>query len=81
MEGRILNTVHDSIIAEFPPEETEAFHELSQQCLMDDVYSYLHDVYDIDLTVPLGCGVTVGTHWGSKEEVKYQSAPPVTTDP
>lgn len=81
VQARILNTVHDSIIAEFPPEETEIFHELSQQCLMDDVYSYLHDVYNIDLTVPLGCGVTVGTHWGSKDEVQYTASKElVTTD-
>lgn len=73
-EGReinVLNTVHDSIIAEFPPEETENFHRLSRQCLIDDVYRYLHEVYAIDLVVPLGCGVTVGTHWGSKDETVY----------
>lgn len=79
LQTRILNTVHDSIIAEFPPEEKEIFHELSQQCLIDDVYSYLHDVYDIDLTVPLGCGVTVDTHWGSKNEVKYEASPELVT--
>jgi DNA polymerase I-like protein with 3'-5' exonuclease and polymerase domains len=79
VQCRILNTVHDSIIAEFPPEETEMFHELSQQCLIDDVYSYLHDVYNIDLTVPLGCGVSVGEHWGSKDETQYSASKELVT--
>jgi DNA polymerase I-like protein with 3'-5' exonuclease and polymerase domains len=71
IQCRILNTVHDSIIAEFPPEEIEDFHALSQQCLMDDVYRYLHDVYNIDLIVPLGCGVKVATHWSGPDAPKY----------
>jgi DNA polymerase I-like protein with 3'-5' exonuclease and polymerase domains len=70
----IVNTVHDSIVVELPPEEKEAFHELSRQCLIDDVYRTMSSLYGVRLTVPLGCGVSVGTHWGSKDETKY-SAP------
>jgi len=63
----IVNTVHDSIIAEFPPEETEAFHELSKQSLIDDVYRSLWDLYGIRFVVPLAAGVKAGTHWNGPD--------------
>jgi DNA polymerase-1 len=69
----IVNTVHDSIVVELPPEEKEAFHELSRQSLIDDVYSGMSALYGIRLTVPLGAGVTVGSHWGSKDETVYSA--------
>jgi DNA polymerase I-like protein with 3'-5' exonuclease and polymerase domains len=67
----IVNTVHDSIIVELPEEEIEDFHRLAQQCLIDDVYPYLEQVYGVKLTVPLGCGVMTGPNWGSKDETTY----------
>lgn len=69
----IVNTVHDSIIVELPPEEVEAFHELAQQCLIEDVYPYLEKVYGVKLTVPLGAGVMTGPNWGSKDETVYNA--------
>ena len=69
----IVNTVHDSIIVELPPEELDAFHELSQQCLIEDIYPYLEKVYGVKLTVPLGAGVMTGTHWGAKDESVYNA--------
>jgi DNA polymerase I-like protein with 3'-5' exonuclease and polymerase domains len=69
----IVNTIHDSIITELPEEEKEKFHKLAQQCLIDDVYNYLRCTYNIALTVPLGCGVTTGEHWGAKDETKYEA--------
>jgi DNA polymerase I-like protein with 3'-5' exonuclease and polymerase domains len=67
----LVNTVHDSIIAELPEDEVEDFHELMQQCLIRDVYPYLDRVYGMKFGVPLGAGVTVGTHWSQGEEDKY----------
>lgn len=69
----IVNTIHDSIIVELPPEEVDAFHELARQCLIDDVYPYLEKVYNVKLTVPLGCGVTTAPNWGSKDETVYNA--------
>jgi len=69
----IVNTVHDSIIVELPPEEVDAFHELAKQCLIEDVYPLLKQLYDVQLTVPLGAGVMVGPNWGSKDETVYQA--------
>ena len=67
----IVNTVHDSIIVELPEEEVDEFHRLAQQCLIEDVYPYLEEVYGVKLTVPLGCGVMTGPNWGSKDETVY----------
>lgn len=73
---QLVNTIHDSIIAEVPPDEVDAFHDLARQCLIDDVYPYLRRVYNVNLTVPLGCEVTYGEHWGSKDhETKYEASP------
>lgn len=73
----IVNTIHDSIITELPVEETEAFHELAQRCLIEEVYAYLNDVYGVKLTVPLGTGVMQGPSWSGKDakasEVKYEA--------
>lgn len=63
----IVNTVHDSIIVELPPEEVEDFHELARKCLIEDVYPYLEKVYNMQFTVPLGAGVKVGSHWNDKD--------------
>lgn len=68
----LINSIHDSIIVELPEEELETFHQLAQQCLVLDVYNSLKAIYGVSLTVPLGCGVTSGTHWGAKNETKYE---------
>ena len=76
LELLLVNTIHDSIIAEGPDsdEVREEWHKLAQQSLINDVYFYLQEVYGIHLTVPLGCSVADGTHWGSKDETKYEAA-------
>lgn len=77
MQSFLVNTVHDSIIAELHPEEADAWHTIAEQCLIQDVYDVLQVLYGISLTVPLGAGVMVGTHWANKEakdgEVVYQA--------
>ena len=73
MESFIVNTVHDSIIAEIHPDEVELFHEVAKECLIKDAYYLMEKLYGVRLTVPLGAGVMVGTHWGSKDETVYQA--------
>lgn len=70
----IVNTIHDSIIVEVPPDEIDDFTRLSRQCLIDDVYPYLEQVYGIKLSVPLGCGVSVSDNWSEGEEEKYEAS-------
>jgi hypothetical protein len=73
----LVNTVHDSIIAELHPSEVEAWHELARTCFISDTYSILRSLYGIELTVPLGAGVMVGSHWANDEakasEVVYEA--------
>ena len=74
LQMRIVNTIHDSIIVLLPEEEKKAFHALAKVCLIDRVYEYLAHVYNVRLTVPLGCSVSTGKHWGSKDETKYEAS-------
>lgn len=73
MRSFLVNTVHDSIIAELHPEEVDLWHEIARQCLIVDAYSMMERLYGLALTVPLGAGVTTGTNWGAKNETKYEA--------
>jgi DNA polymerase I-like protein with 3'-5' exonuclease and polymerase domains len=79
MESFLVNTVHDSIIAELHPDEVDQWHEVAKQCLIVDCYDILESLYKVELTVPLGAGVMVGTHWANKEakdnETVYEADP------
>jgi hypothetical protein len=73
-----VNTVHDSIIAELHPDEVEDWHTIAQTCLIDDCYDILVKLYDVRLTVPLGAGVMISTHWAdkvAKDSEKVYNAP------
>lgn len=77
MKSFLINTVHDSIIGELHPDEVDLWHELAQKTLITDCYMMMKKLYDLDLTVPLGAGVMIGTHWGDKvakdSEVVYEA--------
>ena len=77
MDSFLVNTVHDSIIAELKPSEVSLWHEIAKQCLITDAYKMIKDLYGVELTVPLGAGVTVDRAWGSKAakdgEVVYEA--------
>lgn len=77
-EARMLlvNTVHDSIICEIPPEERELFKELVVYSLCDSVYKYLDNVYNLQFNVPLGAGIKIGTYWGEGVEDKINAVEP-----
>ena len=59
----IVNTVHDSIITELPPEEVEDFDQLCYKAMVEEVYGYLDKIYNIELSVPLAAGVSHGERW------------------
>lgn len=77
MKSFLVNTVHDSIIAEVHPDEVDLWHEIAKQCLIEDVYDVLESLYGVALTVPLGAGVMVGSHWSNAQakqsEVVHQA--------
>lgn len=60
---KIVNTVHDSIIVDMPPHLVDRFSQYMALSMMDDVYHLLKTLYNVDLTVPLGVGIKVGSHW------------------
>lgn len=70
LQMEIVNTVHDSIVCEVPPDEVEIFKQLSVECLTYRVYEYLERIYGIDFYVPLGVGIKIGEYWGEAEEEK-----------
>jgi DNA polymerase I-like protein with 3'-5' exonuclease and polymerase domains len=71
----LVNTIHDSVIAELPPEEEEIFRELAEYCFTVACFDYLHRVYGVRFTVPLGCETKVGSHWSQGEERKFDLDP------
>jgi DNA polymerase I-like protein with 3'-5' exonuclease and polymerase domains len=64
----LVNTVHDSVVAELHPGAADEFREIVKLAFTDDVYRYLRRVYGMDFDVPLGSECKIGTHWG--EEIK-----------
>ena len=76
MESFLVNTVHDSAIAELHPDEKAEFTELCRYAFCDLVYHYLKEVYDIEFNVPLGVGVKIGKNWGKGDEVVCAPMPP-----
>lgn len=60
----LTNTIHDSVTCEVPPHEIELFQVSAVQSFTTDVYDYLLKVYGLKMTVPLGVGIKMGTHWG-----------------
>ncbi len=71
----LVNTVHDSIICELPPEEQPWWKALSYQCFTHDTYEYLSNVYGVSFTVPLGVEVKAGSHWGEGKGEAFDVAP------
>ena len=72
-EMLIVNTVHDSVICEMPEEEVPIFHALAERCFLQEVYTYLRNIYYVEMTVPLATGVKVAPRWGvTDEETLYQ---------
>lgn len=63
----LVNTIHDSVIAEVKPELMVEYSRLVAQSMLDDAYDYCRQVYGIEMTTPLGIGISAGTHWSSKE--------------
>lgn len=65
MESFIVNTVHDSEIAEVHPEETEKYDEIARKAFEDYPIFYLKEVYDIDFMIPLEAEIDGGKWWHS----------------
>lgn len=76
MKSFLINTVHDSAVAELCPGEQEQFKDFGQEAMTTDTYQYLEDVYGIQFNLPLGTGCEWGERWSEGDEINYQLAPP-----
>jgi DNA polymerase I-like protein with 3'-5' exonuclease and polymerase domains len=70
--AKIVNTVHDSVVAEVREKDVDKYVDASISCWGSDTYRYLKDVYGLEMFVPLGMGAKVALHWGdTKDEQKF----------
>lgn len=68
MESFLVNTVHDSALAEIHPDERELFSQFAVQSMEKEVYHYLEKVYSLDFYVPLEAEVTLNNYWSNSPE-------------
>lgn len=71
VDAHILNTVHDSVVADVAEKDVDKYKQIVIECFLDDTYSYLERVYNHTMFVPLGVGITTGTHWGEGTEESH----------
>ena len=74
IDVQFVNTIHDSVICYVRENHVAKFEQLAKRAFTDDVYEYLSLHYGMDFNMPLGCGLTVGLHWGVGDEIKYDDA-------
>lgn len=67
----LVNTVHDSIIAEVRPDRVELWRQLGIKAMVFATYEFLERVYGYRLNVPLGIGEKTGERWGDKKAVEH----------
>jgi DNA polymerase I-like protein with 3'-5' exonuclease and polymerase domains len=71
-QTEIVNTVHDSAIAEVAPGEERLWQQVSLQSFTTDVYRYLDQVYGVQFNVPLGAGIIIGDRWNSPGSIETE---------
>ena len=64
----LINTVHDSIIAEVIKEELERYKDLVAWATTDGVYHFYKQLHDLDFVVPLETEFSVHTYWSDSEK-------------
>ncbi len=75
MQSYLINTIHDSAIAEIAPDEGDLWVELCKEAFTTHVFNYLKRVYAIQFICPLGIETKAGTNWGTGEGIEYDLDP------
>ena len=70
---RLVNTVHDSIVAEVPENMLQYYKGVLEQAFTKDIYLLIERLYDRKLKIPLGVGIKAAEHWGEGEEEKLEA--------
>lgn len=68
MQTFIINTIHDSVIAEVHPEEKDRFNELCSLSLQKDVLYLLKKLYNMDFSVPLDIEIKHSKFWNDSDK-------------
>ena len=66
LESLLINTIHDSMITDENPAETEELNEITVTAFGTEVIEYLDRVYGIQFDVPLIVDVEGSSNWGYK---------------
>lgn len=72
MRAFLVNTIHDSSVAEVPLEEREQYEEIVKIAYTDDVYAYLKKCYEIEWDVPLETEAEGSVHWNDSADWREQ---------
>ena len=72
LDAVLINTVHDSVVADVADEDIEAYKAVVKDAWLTRTYNYLERVYGVTMRVPLAVGVKIARHWGdTKQELKF----------
>ena len=64
----IVNTIHDSIVAEVDKTDLDKYRKIVIDCFTRDIYWLVERLYGMKLKVPLGVDIKAGTHWGEVQD-------------
>lgn len=73
LKSFIVNTVHDSIIAEIHPNEIEIWKKICETSFLKDTYQLIETLYGVTITVPLAVEIKIGDRWGQGDEIVYEA--------
>lgn len=59
----IVNTVHDSMITDEDPAETEEINEITNHAFSTETVQYMKKVYGIDFNIPLEIEHEIHNNW------------------
>lgn len=76
----VLNTIHDSVIADVAEEVLPEYYELVKWAFTDGAKEMMKKLYGIELIVPLGVEINNAEHWNDTD-VKLDHDPGVTKRP
>jgi DNA polymerase I-like protein with 3'-5' exonuclease and polymerase domains len=71
-EVKLVNTVHDSVIADIPESMLQYYRGELIKAFTEDVYTIVEKLYAKQLKVPLGVGIKYARHWGEGDEEKVE---------
>lgn len=66
LESLLVNTIHDSMITDENPEETETLNEITTTAFSKEVINYLDIVYNIQFDIPLDVECDTYKNWGER---------------